>query len=138
MVKWPWNPPGQRWSTVYVTVASTSVGVGEADAVGVGEAGGVGVGERATEALADGDADGERVGAAVTWWCAGAGRADSLPRGVPSGAALALGLPGSAAVQLTMPQSFATRRPSWLFIRMIAPVASAAAATPASRAPYHR
>src|SRR5438093_344421 len=32
MVKWPWKPPGQRWSTVYVTVASTCVGVGEADA----------------------------------------------------------------------------------------------------------
>src|SRR4029077_9367264 len=83
MVKWPWKPPGQRWSTVYVTVASTCVGVGEADAVGVGEAGGGGGDrERGAGGLAGGDADGERVGAAVTRWCAGAGRAVSLPRGV--------------------------------------------------------
>src|SRR5215471_12794702 len=136
MVKWPWKPPGQRWSTVYVTVAST--GVGEADAVGLGEGDGGGAdGERAAGALADGDADGELVGVVATRWCAGA-RALSVPRGLPLGRALALVLPGSAAEQLTMPQPFATRGPSQLFIRMIAPVASAAAAAPASSAPYHR
>jgi hypothetical protein len=36
-----------------------------------------------------------------------------------------------------MPQPPDAGRLSWLFVRMIAPVANAAAATPASSAPYH-
>jgi hypothetical protein len=59
-----------------------------------------------------------------------------LPRGLPSGAALVL--TDIAAEQLTMPQPFATRRRSLPFIRMKELVASAAAATPASSAPYQR